>query len=439
MNTMTQTIKQLLSKQLFACFFIFLWPLAAQADTLIDRIVAIVNSDVILKSELNEKMLSQQQALASQGIPIPSADILQQKVLDSLILEKLQLERAKQLGIEIPDEQITEQLENIAKQNNMSVIALRKRLNLEKPNGFNTLRNQIKTQLTIKKVREVEILSQIQVSESEIKNLINRQALKHTRESLQLGHILIELPSSPTPQQRQAALEKAEQIHQRLEAGEDFRKLAVQYSDRSNALKGGELGWLKPSEIPSFFNEAIAGLSPGDISPVIQSPNGFHIVKLMDKKEAGVATNTQMYHLHRFILPSDDALQQEKPKELSKLVASLHSIDDFHALKAYFPEIPNEINQHSDLGWRLLNEFPEALQEKITTLQPNQALEPLPTQQGWMVLFLEAVKSIPIHSDHLQQQAMQEIRMRKSSEMFERWLQRLKDEAFIEIKLNNDK
>lgn len=437
MNTMTQTIKQLLSKQLFACFFIFLWPLAAQADTLIDRIVAIVNSDVILKSELNEKMLSQQQALASQGIPIPSADILQQKVLDSLILEKLQLERAKQLGIEIPDEQITEQLENIAKQNNMSVIALRKRLNLEKPNGFNTLRNQIKTQLTIKKVREVEILSQIQVSESEIKNLINRQALKHTRESLQLGHILIELPSSPTPQQRQAALEKAEQIHQRLEAGEDFRKLAVQYSDGSNALKGGELGWLKPSEIPSFFNEAIAGLSPGDISPVIQSPNGFHIVKLMDKKEAGAATKTQMYHLHRFILPSDHALQQEKPKELSKLVASLHSIDDFHALKAYFPEIPNEINQHSDLGWRLLNEFPEALQEKITTLQPNQALEPLPTQQGWMVLFLEAVKSIPIHSDHLQQQAMQEIRMRKGSEMFERWLQRLKSEAFIEIKLND--
>ncbi len=437
MNTMTQTMKQLLSKLLFACFFMFSWPLAVQADTLIDRIVAVVNNDVILKSELNEHMLSQQQALASQGIPMPSADILQQKVLDSLILEKLQLERAKQLGIEISDEQITEQLEKIATQNDMSVIALRKRLNLENPNGFNALRNQIKTQATIQKVREAEILSQTQVSESEIKNLINRQALKNIQESLQLGHILIELPNSPTPQQRQTALEKAQQIHQRLEAGEDFRQLAVQYSDGNNALKGGELGWLKPSEIPSFFNEAIAGLSPGDISPVIQSPNGFHIVKLIDKKETGASNSTQTYHLHRFILPSDNALQQEKPKELSKLVTSLHSIDDFNALKAHFPEIPKEVNQQSDLGWRLLKELPKALQEKVQTLQPNQALEPLPTQQGWMVLFLEAIKNTPLNSENLQQQAMQEIRMRKASEMFERWLQRLKDEAFIEIKLND--
>ncbi len=428
--------KQRLSKLFLAFFFMFSLQQTALADALIDRIVAVVNTDVILKSELNEHMLSQQQALEEQGIPQPSIDILQQQVLDSLILEKLQLERAGQLGIEVPDEKITEQLEGIAKQNSMSLIALRKRLNLEIPNGFNALRQQIKNKMTIQAVREAEVLSQAQVSESEVKNLINRQALNNHQEELHLGHILIELPNSPTPQQREMTLRKANAIHQRLQAGGDFRQLAVQHSDGSKALKGGSLGWLKHSEIPSFFDEAITGLNSGEFSPVIHSPSGFHIVKLIDKKETGSPSNTLSYHLHRFILPSDQALQQEKPKELSSLVSSLNSIEAFNALKNHFPEVPKEVNQQSDLGWRVLSELPEALRPSVKTLQPNQALEPIPTPQGWMVLFLEAVKETPLDAENVQQQAMQEIRMRKANEMFERWLQQLKNEAFIEIKLN---
>ncbi len=431
------TMKHSLPKLLLTFTLFSLLTTSVMADTLIDRIVAIVNNDVILKSELSEQMLTQQQTMKQQGIPIPDIDTLQQKVLDSLILEKLQLERAKQLGIEIPDEYITEQLESIAQQNNMSLVALRKRLNLENPNGFDALRQQIKTQAIIQKVREAEVLSQIHVSESEINNLINRQALNNTQESLHLGHILIELPNSPTPQQRQAALEKAQYIHQQLKKGADFQQLAVQHSDGNNALKGGSLGWLKRPEIPSFFNDAIAELSPGDISPVIQSPNGFHIVKLIEQKTTLPSHNTQLYHLHRFIFPSDQTLQTTPPKELVERVASIQNLDDFNALKTFFPEIPKSINQQSDLGWRPLSELPPALQEKVQTLSPNQALEPLPTQQGWMVLFLEELKTTTPEPNALKQQAMQEIRMRKANELFERWLQRLKDEAFIEIKLND--
>jgi len=408
---------------------------SAHADELIDRIVAVVNDEVILKSELNDEMLTQQQALKSQGIAMPDAAILQQKVLDSLILEKLQLERAKQLGIEISDEKITEQLETIAQQNNMSLIALRKRLNLETPNGFNALRQQIKQKMIIQKVREAEILSQAHVSESEVNNLLNRQALSTRQESLHLGHILIELPDSPTPQQRQQALQQAQEIHQRLQTGEDFRQLAVRYSDGNKALQGGSLGWLKRSEIPTFFTDAIAGLNAGEISQVIQSPSGFHIVKLIEQKQLNANAAIKQYHLHRFIIPSDQA-QQPSP-QLMALSRSLHSMDDFNALKTTYPEIPKEINQNSDLGWRTLEEMPEALRDKIQTLQPNQALPPLVTQQGWMILFLEAVKTIEINPESQTQQAIQTIRMRKANEMFERWLQRLKDEAFIEIHLDH--
>ncbi|MCF6298572.1 MAG: peptidylprolyl isomerase [Thiomicrorhabdus sp.] len=407
----------------------------AHADELIDRIVAVVNDEVILKSELNDEMLTQQQALRSQGIAMPDANILQQKVLDSLILEKLQLERAKQLGIEIPDEQITEQLETIAQQNNMSLIALRKRLNLENPNGFNELRQQIKHKMIIQKVREAEVLSQTNISESEVDNLLNRQALSTRQESLHLGHILIELPDSATPQQREQALQQAQDIHQRLKTGEDFRQLAVRYSDGSKALQGGSLGWLKRSEIPSFFTDAIAGLNAGEISQVIQSPSGFHIVKLIEQKQLNSNDAIKQYHLHRFIIPSDQA-QQPSP-ELIALTNSLRSIEAFNALKTTFPEIPKEINQNSDLGWRTLEEMPEPLRDAVQTLQPNQALPPLATQQGWMILFLEAVKSTKVSAESQKQQAIQAIRMRKANEMFERWLQRLKDEAFIEIHLDH--
>ena len=406
-----------------------------QANELIDRIVAIVNNDVILKSELNDAMLFQQQSLINQGISTPDADVLQQKVLDFLILEKLQLERAKQLGIEIPDEQITERLENIAQQNNISLISLRKRLNLETPNGFDALRQQIKNKLIIQAVREAEVLNQVQFSESEVQNLLNRQALNKRQEELLLGHILIELPTSPTPQQRQSALHLVQEIYQRLKLGEDFRHLAVRYSDGNKALNGGYLDWLKRSEIPSFFANAIAGLKIGELSEIIQSPSGFHLVKLIDQKEVIPNSAMKQYHLHRFLLPSDQALQNPPPKTLLNLVASINDINSFNMLQQKFPEIPTEVNQNSDLGLRTLEEIPKELQDKVQNLKPNQALAPLATQQGWVVLFLEAITETQLSSEQQQQQAIQAIRMRKANEVFERWLQRLKDEAFIEINI----
>ncbi len=411
---------------------------AAQADKLIDRIVAVVNNQIILKSELSDQMLIQQQSLSRQGIPLPEAQVLQQKVLDALILEKLQLERAEQLGIEISDEQLNEQLEIIAKQNKMSLVALRKRLNLETPNGFNALRQQIKNKLLIQTVREAEVLSQIQVSESEIQNFINRQALDNRQEELLLGHILIELPDSPTPQQRQAALQQAQNIHQRLQANEDFRELAVRYSDGSKALNGGSLGWLKRTEIPTFFTDAIAGLNVGDISSVIHSPSGFHIVKLIDQKTLNTPQHVTLYHLHRFLLPSDQAIRtQTPPSELATMVANINSLKDFHALVETYPEVPKSLNQHTDLGWKSLDELPPALQTKIQSMSPNRALPPLATQDGWVILFLDAIKTNQAKPEAQTQQAIQEIRMRKGNEIFERWLNRLKDEAFIKIHLNH--
>lgn len=407
------------------------------ANNLIDRVAAVVNNQVILKSELNDQMYSQQQSLAAQGIAQPSADVLQEKVLDSLILEKLQLERAATLGIEIPDETINEQLETIAKQNNMDLIALRKRLNLETPDGFGNLRQQIKDKFLIQKVREAEVLSQTHITESEIQNYLTRQSLDDRQEKLHLGHILIEIPESATPQQRQTALQKAEEIYHRITLGEEFSQLAVRYSDGSKALNGGSLGWFERAEVPTFFADPVSKLAIGEVSDIIQSPSGFHIIKLIDQQGSNTNLN-KSYHLHRFLMPSEQALQQPQPTHLLALSKSLNSIEDFKALKNQFPEIPAEINENSDLGWATIEEIPEGLQNEVLNLKANQALEPLATEQGWMILFLEEIKILELTEDDRKQQAIKEIRMRKANETFELWLRRLKDEAFIEIRLDSE-
>jgi len=409
----------------------------ALANSLIDRVAAIVNDQVILKSELNDQMYSQQQSLSAQGIAQPSAEVLQEKVLDRLILEKLQLERAARLGIEVPDESVNDQLEVIAKQNNLSLMALRKRLNLEMPNGFDTMRQQIKDKILIQKVREAEVLSQTHITESEIQNYLNRQALDNRDEKLHLGHILVEIPESATPQQRQTALEKAEDIYQRIALGEEFSQLAVRYSDGSKALNGGSLGWFKRAEVPTFFAEPASKLTIGEVSQIIQSPSGFHIIKLIDQQSSSASMN-RTYHLHRFIMPNEQALQQPKPTHLLALSKSLTSIEDFKALKSQFPEVPTQINANSDLGWKSIEEIPEGLQNSILNLKANQALEPIATEQGWMILFLEEIQTLELTEDDKKQQAIKEIRMRKANEIFELWLRRLKDEAFIEIRLDSE-
>jgi peptidyl-prolyl cis-trans isomerase SurA len=403
-------------------------------EILIDRIVAVVNDRVILKSELNTQVFSKAQELAAQHIPVEDTDALQAKVLDSMILETLQLERAEQLGLQVEDQEVNQQLQKIAAQNKLTLMDLRNQLNIEMPDGFQKVREKIKNKILIQKLREAEVISRAHVTESEIKHYLQRENLETSNIELRLGHILIELPDSATPDQRNEALAKAQSLLKRINNGEDFSQLAVRYSNGSKALSGGDLGWLKQAEIPTFFAEAIAGLKTGQVSKIIQSPSGFHLIKVIDQQDKALQLIKE-YHLHRFLILSDNADQQNIPSHIIQLTSALRSQEDFNGLSTDFPDIPAEVNTASDLGWKAIDSLPSPIRTAVANLEKNRALPPIATEKGWMILFLQDTRTIDQKEVDKTQQAIQVIRLRKANEMFDLWLRRLKDEAFIKIRL----
>ncbi len=403
-------------------------------EVLLDKVAAVVNDQIILKSELSGKVYEQAQAMAAQNIPVRDAQALSQKVLDNMILELLQLERANQVGLKATDEEINQQMQNLAEQNNISLFELRNRLNLQAPEGFQKVRENFKKQILIQKLREKEVISQAYVTESEIENYLKRQALAKSNVQVRLAHILVSIPESATPDERQNALSKIKEIKNRLNTGEDFSQLAVRYSDGGKALQGGDLGWMSEAEVPTFFSEAVEGLKNGEISKIIESPSGFHLIKLVDKKDLGTIQAKTEYHLFRFVILNDEKNPRNVPEEITTLAAEMDSIQDFQALFEKYSDIPAEINKNSDLGWRTLDRIPAVIQQDVANLSAKQALPPMLTDNGWMILYLDDVREISNASDSERKKAIQTIRMRKANEMFDLWLRRLKDEAFIQIK-----
>ena len=426
-----------MAKKLFYSFsatLLFLVSTPTLADQLLDRVAAIVNDQIILQSELELKTRETAMGLRDKNIPVNNLSELQEKVLDSLILELLQKERAQQLGLIVTDEEINEQLTQIATQNNLSLLDLRNRLNAQQTNGFSDLRNNIEQQLLIQKLRQREIISRTMVTDDEINNYLQRSRLDSSNTQTRLRHILITLPESATTAQRQAARNQIESLAQRLQMGEAFDQLAVRFSKGRKALQGGDLGWLKQEQLPTFFAEALTDLKIGEVSPVISSPSGFHLIKLVNRKNENNQL-VQQFKLHRFIVLSRDAKTMTAlPTSIQEIVDNTQSIEAFNRLAQKFTDIPKEVNENSALGWLTSDQLPIELASRLDSLRINQMATPIATDQGWVLFYLEDKRVFDENKADIENKAIQEIRMRKANETFEIWLRRLKDEAFIDIR-----
>lgn len=418
-----------------ATSLLFLASTNSHADQLLDRVAAIVNDQIVLQSELDIKTQETAMELRAQNIPVDDFQALQAKVLDSILLEMLQEERAKQLDLSVTDEEINEQLFEIASKNNLSILEMRDRINQDRANGFIELRDNIKQQLLIQKLRQREVISRTMVTEEEVKNYLQRSRLDNSNSQTRLRHILVTLPESATSKQRDAARTKINEVEQRLRAGESFEQMAVRYSNGSKALQGGDLGWLKQEQIPTFFASALASLKVGDISPVITSPSGFHIIKLEERLDE-TSQIVKQYKLHRFVILSDDAEGRDQlPANIQEIVDNTRDIDTFKNLHQKFGDIPKEFNTQSDMGWLSSTKLPPELIDNLNQIPVNSVATPVATNEGWVLFYLEAVRDFNESQAEVEEKAMQEIRMRKANETFEIWLRRLKDEAFIDIRI----
>ena len=254
---------------------------------LLDRSIAIVNHHVITELELMNESRDVARQLAAKGVSLPPTQEIYKQVLEHLVLKQAQQDLADQLGIRIRDEEVNERLTLVAEQNNLSLAGMRDRMEQQEPESFARLRDAVREELTIDELRNQEVVARIRVSPEEVKNFINRKlGIQGESTRYHVQHMLIALPDSPTPQQISTIRERSEGILKSLQTGSDFAQLAIRYSADSKALEGGDLGWLDASELPTFLEESVVTLGNNELSTVIQSPLGFHIIKLLGKEKS---------------------------------------------------------------------------------------------------------------------------------------------------------
>jgi peptidyl-prolyl cis-trans isomerase SurA len=412
---------------------------AHAAIELVDRIIAVVGKDVVMLSELKSRAQENYSALAKRKPnALPSQEQVLTNTLDNLILEKLQLAEASKLGITASSDRVAEAMAQIAKNNKLTLDQLREALAKE-GTSFDFFRNKIKNQLTLQRLIDKEVTNRIQVSDSEIDSLITAQdANAAKRREVRLFHILVRTPDGATADEAKAAAKKADKARKRIDAGESFEQVAIGTSDASNALQGGDVGWLAFAQLPRGYQEIVAKMNAGDVVGPFRSSNGFNILKAAEFRtpEDEVKMVIEYHSRHILVrtneLTSDDdaktKLEQLKERiengESFELIAKANS-DDSSAIKG------------GDLDWMALNVAVPEFEEIMIKAPIGQITQPFKTRFGWHILEVIETRQVNQTEKIRKANARAQIAKRKSEEAKEEYLRRLRDEAFIDLRLDD--
>ncbi len=402
-------------------------------EKLLDQIVAVVNNGVILQSELNLELQQLQQQATLSGQRLPEPDILNERILERLIQEKIQIQHAKNIGINVDEDTVNRALKSIARNNNMDMSSFRKALKKDGIN-FQSFRTSIRNEITISRVRTREVDSKIIISNREIESLIKRnQASKNQRASYELQHILISVPEGATAIQIQESKSLANQIFNQLNLGGDFSQLAARYSDGSKALDGGNIGLRKPQELPDLFARTIVKLKKDSLSPILRSPNGFHILKVLDiqhdQNEAIIETRTR-----HILLRSDTNNDEDIREELSTLRQEIINGKDFAILAEQFSEDARSAAQGGELPWYRPGEMVPIFEKVAQNLRVNEISNPFQSDFGWHIIELLERRMLDSDKEKIRSEATETLHKTKSDEEYELWLRRLRADTYVEIR-----
>jgi peptidyl-prolyl cis-trans isomerase SurA len=402
---------------------------------LLDGIAAVVNDGVVLKSELQAETDRIVARLQQQGTQLPPPSVLNRQVLDRLIVEQLQLQRAESLGIQVSDETLNQALATVAQRNNVTIGELPALLAREGVD-YAAYRRDLRRQVTIEQLRQRDVLQRISVSPREVDAYLARQEGKASlRQEFLLSHILIAVPANATPDQIAAADRQAQELYQRIQAGEDFAKLAVAYSNGQQALEGGSLGWRKGSELPSLFAEVAPGLSKGQVAEPVRNSSGFHLIKLDDRRGGESVMENQTHARHILLTPNEIMDDGAAQNELRGIRERILGGEDFAAVAKAVSEDPQSAVEGGDLGWAGPGNFVPAFEEQMGKLAINEISPPFRTQFGWHILQVLERRVYDATADKQKQEAILAIRNSKLGDEVDIWTRRLRDEAFVEYRL----
>jgi peptidyl-prolyl cis-trans isomerase SurA len=402
---------------------------------MLDRIAAIVNDGLVLKSELDVQMSSVQKRLQEQRVELPSQSVLQQQVLDRLVLQEIQLQRAKHVGLTVTDEQLNSALQEIAARNKIPFDQLPTALAAQGVD-YKLYRESMRKELTLSTLRQRDVIAHINVSPHELEQYLARQQNAAANDEFNVSHILLSLPAAATPQQLEEISHKAQDVAVRAGKGEDFGQLAIVNSNSQTALDGGQLGWRKGTQLPQFILDLVVKMKPGEVSEPVRTPSGYHIVKLNERRsgEAPVIIN-QIHVRHVLMKPNELDDDETVRQKLAKLRDRIEKGESFAGIASTASEDPGSAPDGGDLGWSGPGTFVPEFDKAIADLKVNEITEPFKSRYGWHIVQLLGTRTYDSTDDVRRQKAFSAIRESKADEETELWLRRLRDDAFVETKM----
>ncbi len=409
---------------------------ASSSGVLLDRVAATVNDGVVLSSELDEQILIITDRLRAQNLDLPPANVLRQQVLDRLVLQELQMQRADRAGIKVSDETLNTAMTDVAKSNNIRLADLPAALAAQGID-YAGYRETVRKELAMQILRQRDVIARINVSPREIDQFLERQKkMPSEANEYNVSHILIAVPQAASPEELDESARKAEDIYQRAVAGEDFARLAGANSNAQTALEGGSLGWRKGPELPTFLAETIASMKAGDITKPIRTPSGYHILKLNEVKGSQQVIVNQVHARHILIKTNelqDDATVQQKLANIRDRIVNKGEL--FNAVASVVSEDPGSAAEGGDLGWAGPGTFVPEFERQLAQLQPEEISQPFRTQFGWHIIQLLGRRQFDTTDDVRRQRAFMALRESKADEETELWLRGLRDEGYGENKV----
>jgi peptidyl-prolyl cis-trans isomerase SurA len=406
----------------------------AQETQKIDSIVALVDDDIILRSELDLAIKGIVDRIRQQGGDLPPRDLLEKQVLERLIVRRLQLQRAFQTGIRISDTDVDQALMRLSQQNNLTLMQMRQVIEAD-GEDFAEFRQNIGEEMMTERLRQRVVNGMDPITDTEIEILLASE--RFNSGEFNISHILIALPEGATPQQISIQESKANNIHQQLEEGLDFASAAISYSESQEALEGGLVGWRDLNSVPVVFSDAIKNLRAGQVTVPIRSPAGFHIVKVNDYRDRSNVMSTE-YHARHIMIQTNDLVS---PRAAMEQIRAIHSEladgGDFEALARKHSDDISSANLGGDMGWFVPQAYGERMEQTLVAMQDGDISEPFQTENGWHIIERLAVREKDVTDEALRNAARNNLRQQKMDIEIERFLQQMRDEAFVEIRLQS--
>ncbi len=402
---------------------------------LVDRIVAVVNDEVITQRELNERMSFIARQLEKQGTPLPSREVLSRQVLDRMIADLSLTQLAKENGVKIDDTQLERAIAGIARDNKLELPGMRAAL--EKDGiSYNKFRDDIRAEMVTARLREREVESTINVAESEVDNvLVAEKSRATTGQEYQLQHVLITVPDKADAAQIAARKKRAEEAAAQITRGDDFSKVAASFSDAPDGLQGGNLGWRSPERLPALFNTAIAPLKPGQVTDILRSPNGFHILKLLERRGASQEQSVSQSKVrHILLVPGQSGNDADIQKRMLVLKDRVEKGEDF-AVLAKANSVDGSAQAGGDLGWVSPGDLVADFEKAMNSLKINEVSTPVQSQFGWHLIQVLERRSETLTDEKKRAQIRLALRGRKSEEAYQDWVRQVRDRAYVDNRL----